>query len=49
MSAKGWNLLQNSCVAGLQIFRENLKREAVADSYNRNRVGEVACEFNAKP
>jgi hypothetical protein len=43
------NLLQNSCVAGLQIFRENLKREAVADSYNRNRVGEVASEFNAKP
>jgi len=42
-------VLQNSKGAGLQIFRENLKREAIADSYNRNRVGEVACEFNAKP
>jgi hypothetical protein len=41
-------VLQNSKIAGLQIFRENMKREAIADSYARNRVGEVACEFNAK-
>jgi hypothetical protein len=29
----------------LRIFRENTKREAIADSYNLNRVTEVACEF----
>jgi len=26
-------------------FSENTKREAIADSYNFNRVTEVACEF----
>jgi hypothetical protein len=41
-------LLQKSKVAGLRIFRENKKREAIADSYNRNRVTEVACEFNVR-
>jgi len=38
-------VLQKSKVAGLRISRENTKREAIADSYNLNRVTEVACEF----
>ena len=38
-------LLQKSKVADLRIFRENTKREAIANSYNLNRVTEVACEF----
>src|SRR5277367_3135033 len=38
-------VLQKSNVAGLRIFRENTKREAIADSYNLNRVTEVVCEF----
>src|ERR1700719_2598323 len=38
-------VLQNSKVAGLRIFLENAKRETLADSYNLNRVTEVACEF----
>jgi hypothetical protein len=38
-------LLQKSKVAGLKIFRENTKQRAVADSYDLNRVTEVACEF----
>src|SRR3984893_3339226 len=41
-------LLQKSKVADLRIFRENTKREAIADSYNLNRVTEVACEFNVR-
>jgi len=41
-------VLQKSKVAGLRIFRENPKREAVADSHNLNRVAEVACEFNVR-
>ena len=41
-------VLQKSKVAGLGIFRENTKREAIADSYNLNRVTEVACEFNVR-
>ena len=41
-------LLQKSKVAGPRIFRENTKREAIADSYNLNRVTEVACEFCAR-
>jgi hypothetical protein len=41
-------VLQKSKVAGLRIFRENTKREAIADSYNLNRVTEVACEFNVR-
>ena len=39
-------VLQKSKVAGLRIFRENTKREAIADSYNLIRVTEVAYEFN---
>jgi hypothetical protein len=39
-------LLQKSKVAGLRIFRENTKREAIADSFNR--VTEVACEFDVR-
>jgi hypothetical protein len=41
-------VLQKSKVAGLRIFRENTKRETIADSYNVNRVIEVACEFNVR-
>ena len=41
-------VLQKSKVAGSPIFRENTKREAIADSYRRNRVVEVACEFNVR-
>jgi hypothetical protein len=41
-------VLQKSNVAGLRIFRENTKREAIADSFNLNRVTEIACEFNAR-
>jgi hypothetical protein len=40
-------VLQNSKIAGLQIFMKNLKREAIADSFNLNRATEVADEFNA--
>ena len=44
-----WQIvLQKSKVAGPRIFRENTKREAIADSYNLNRVTEVACEFNVR-
>ena len=38
-------VLQKSKVVGLKIFRENTKQRAVADSYDLNRVTEVACEF----
>src|SRR6202035_2394363 len=41
-------VLQKSKVAGLRFFRENMKRETIADSYNLNRVTEVACEFNVR-
>ncbi len=44
--AIGGIVLQKSKFAGLRIFRENTKREAIADSSNFNRVTEVACEFN---
>jgi len=50
----GWDVclvpivLQKSKVAGLRIFRENTTRAAIADSYNLNRVTEVACEFCAR-
>jgi hypothetical protein len=40
-------VLQKSKIAGLQIFMKNLKREAIADSFNLNRATEVADEFNA--
>src|SRR6202158_1678848 len=48
MSAVHPILLQKAKVASLRIFRENTKREAIADSYNLNRVTEVACEFNVR-
>ena len=35
MSGVGRIVLQKSKVVGLRIFRENTKREAIADSYNR--------------
>ena len=41
-------VLQKSKVAGPRFFRENTKREVIADSYNLNRVTEVACEFYAR-
>ena len=41
-------LLQKSKVSDLRIFRETTEREAIADSYNLNRVTEVACEFNVR-
>jgi hypothetical protein len=44
--AVGSIVLQKSKVAGRRIFRENPKREALADSYDLNRITEVACEFN---
>jgi hypothetical protein len=39
-------VLQKSKVAGLRIFRENAKEEAIADSYNLSRVTEVASKFS---
>jgi hypothetical protein len=48
MSALHPIVLQKSKVAGPRIFRENTKREAIADSYNLNRVTDVACEFNVR-
>jgi hypothetical protein len=39
-------LLQKSKVAGRLIFREITKREAIADSYGRTHISEVACEFS---
>jgi len=41
-------VLQKSKVAGLRIFRENTERKTIADSYDLNRVTEVACEFNVR-
>jgi hypothetical protein len=44
-----WQIvLQKSKVAGQGFFRENTKWEAIDDSYNLNRVTEVACEFCAR-
>jgi hypothetical protein len=44
-----WQIvLQKSKVAELRIFRENMNREEIADSYSLNRVAEVACEFNVR-
>jgi len=40
-------LLQNSKVAGPQIFRKKTEQEVIADSYNLNRITKVACEFVA--
>jgi hypothetical protein len=42
-------LLQKSKVAWPRIFRENTKRKAVTDSYDLNRIAEVAREFTARP
>jgi hypothetical protein len=39
-------VLQKSKVAGLRIFAENPKREAIADLSNLNRAADVAYEFN---
>jgi hypothetical protein len=41
-------MLQKSKVAGLRIFAQNPKWEAIADSYNLNRAAEVAYEFNVR-
>jgi hypothetical protein len=41
-------LLQKSKVASVRIFGETLKREAVDDSDNLNRVTEVAYEFSVR-
>jgi hypothetical protein len=41
-------LLQKSKIAEPWIFRENKKRETIADSYIFNRVAEVAREFNVR-
>ena len=41
-------MLQKSKVAELRIFRENTKRETIADLYTLYRVTEVACEFNVR-
>jgi len=41
-------VLQKSKIAGPRIFRENRKREALADSYDLNRITEVTCEFNVR-
>jgi len=48
MSGVRWIVLQKSKVSELRIFRENPKREAIADSYNLNRVTEAVCEFNVR-
>jgi hypothetical protein len=42
-------LLQMPKVAGLKIFCEITKQRAIADSYDLNRVTEVAYEFCMKP
>ena len=39
-------LLKKSKVARLRVFVKNPKQEAIADTYNFNRVTEVAYEFN---
>jgi hypothetical protein len=48
MSGFGVIVLQKSKVAGSRIFRENTEREAIADSYRRNRVVEAAYESNVR-
>src|SRR5437763_1827398 len=40
-------VLQKSEVARLRIFRKNMKRGSIADSYALNRVTEADCEFSA--
>jgi hypothetical protein len=46
MSALRSIVLQKSKVAELQIFRENTKQEATAESSNLSRITEVAREFS---
>ena len=41
-------VLQKSKVAARRILREIMNLEAIADSYNLNRITEVACEFNVR-
>jgi len=41
-------LLQKSEVAGQPIFRKNRTRKATAESGNRSRLTEVACEFDVR-
>jgi hypothetical protein len=48
MSALPPIVLQKSKVAGPRFFRENKKQETIADSYDLNRVTEVACEFKLR-
>jgi len=43
--AEGPIVLQKSKVEGAQIFRKKTKRKSVTDSYDLNRITEVACEF----
>lgn len=44
-----WQIvLQKSKVAARRILREIMNLEAIADSYNLNRITEVACEFNVR-
>jgi len=38
-------VLQKSKVEGARIFRKKTKRKSVTDSYDLNRITEVACEF----
>jgi len=45
MSASEGIVLQKSKVEGVQIFRKRTKRKSVTDSYDLNRITEVACEF----
>ena len=40
--------MQKSKVATPRIFRENKRRETIADSYTLNRVAEIAGEFDAR-
>ena len=48
MSAHRGIVLQNSKVAAVQIFGENLKRKEVDNSHSFSRATEVAHEFGAR-
>jgi hypothetical protein len=41
-------VLQKSKIAGLRILAKNPKQEAIADSYNLNRVTDVVYEFDVR-
>jgi hypothetical protein len=46
---RNWRIvLQNSKVAAVKIFGENLKRKEVDDSHSFSRATEVAHEFGAR-